>query len=690
MSETPTHGKALLIGINSYPLLPGCSLEGCENDVLRLRGLLRDKFAFCDADIETLMSREATQANILAALERLIARVHPDEPAVLLYAGHGSRVPAAEADSLSGWHETLVPYDSGRDLFDNLDILDDQLRQWLLRLTERTRCVTMLLDCCHSGTLHRDGIRTMGRAIVRATPPGLGQHPATTPRGLQPGISARPAWLPHSDRYTVLAACRDRETAHEHTIKTAGGRLTHGALTYFLCETLQACGENISYRELFEHTSAAVTAQYGEQHPVCEGAHDRLAFSRHSIESGRYALVLSSTDEELILGVGQIHGVTVGSTWDVYGSPDGAGGPLGAVSEQVTVIHSDEQQSRARRHRPGRAVPQHSRAVETAWLPDSTVSVFLTALPAALRDNPAARLAHAEAGKAISRELLLRLTAEPASATVHVHILPMLSRLPDDLREPPPKADAALCYAIARPDGDLWMPLLGLGQSALLPQLLWRVARQYLIRLLESGPGAAPLAVDFLVLRQQGEGGWSPAQPMGNDPAAELVCEDGESLAFAFMNGSGRALYINLLYLDPAGAIVPIYPPPGGEGELRPAEPARFGCIPGQALYVAYPDEFMRSLQQEGRPAHAYLKLLVTTEPVDVRSLLQQSIDLGPRQRRGDPLATSPQGALAQRLASILSSVSPVRSPVISTASDGAWLAQTRGLRITAARRLPG
>ena len=61
-----------------------------------------------------------------------------------------------EGDEADGMDETTVPFDSGRDLYPNRDITDDEIFAWLRKLSARTDNITLIFDSCHSGTIDRD------------------------------------------------------------------------------------------------------------------------------------------------------------------------------------------------------------------------------------------------------------------------------------------------------------------------------------------------------------------------------------------------------------------------------------------------------------------------------------------------------------------------------------------------------
>ena len=142
--------KALLIGINYYNT--PAKLNGCIDDVVNIRHLLIDAFGFSLANMVTLRDDTTntailpTKSNILNALKKLVAESATSTEIWVQYSGHGSRVPDANKDELSGLDNVIVPVDYRTAGF----IVDDDL----YAILKGAKCKTVLLfDSCHSGTV---------------------------------------------------------------------------------------------------------------------------------------------------------------------------------------------------------------------------------------------------------------------------------------------------------------------------------------------------------------------------------------------------------------------------------------------------------------------------------------------------------------------------------------------------------
>lgn len=139
---------SLHIGVNSVdPAAYGGwsgALSGCENDARSMAAI---------AGVEgftasTLLTRQATSANVLAAIQDAADGLASGSTFFLTYAGHGAQVP-----NLNGDDEEVDNKDETWVLWDRM-LLDDELRQAFAAFASGVRIV-LLSDSCHSGTIYR-------------------------------------------------------------------------------------------------------------------------------------------------------------------------------------------------------------------------------------------------------------------------------------------------------------------------------------------------------------------------------------------------------------------------------------------------------------------------------------------------------------------------------------------------------
>eukprot|EP00980_Cylindrotheca_fusiformis_P010348 scaffold2299_cov131-Cylindrotheca_fusiformis.AAC.35 len=142
--------RAVLIGIN-YVGQKG-QLSGCHNDVENIKRYLIKEQGFQEKDMLILMDdgqhHAPTRQNIINAFTRITQYSEPNDVVFVHYSGHGGRVRDTSGDEADGFDETLIPVDfktTGQ-------IVDDDVFKILVKPMKRDVHVTVLMDCCHSGT----------------------------------------------------------------------------------------------------------------------------------------------------------------------------------------------------------------------------------------------------------------------------------------------------------------------------------------------------------------------------------------------------------------------------------------------------------------------------------------------------------------------------------------------------------
>lgn len=344
---------ALLVGIDDYasPRIP--DLSGCVNDIDAMEQLLQDRFKIPPENIKKLTNSQATHQAIKQAFrDHLIAQANAwqnagaseSPPAFLFhYSGHGSQALDETGTEPDGLDETMVPHDSR--VGDIYDIKDWELGQLIDELTEpfteENANVTIILDCCHSGS----GTRDIKPSLVptRRCEPDLRPQPSQRPTGGVTGtrsISTPSGWS-LGGKYVLLAGCRDREEANEYVVpQGAEGRRQHGAMTYFMLQEINRMAPNrrLTYRDLHERVRYQVNSRFESQMPQCEGAKDREIFGGlKPLED--VLLSVDEIDDYIWVNGGAAHGLTEGSQLHVY--PPGTTS-LKEAGEPKTTLYVEE------------------------------------------------------------------------------------------------------------------------------------------------------------------------------------------------------------------------------------------------------------------------------------------------------------------------------------------------------------
>ena len=141
---------ALCVGIDRYMTRP---LAGCVADARLWERTLRTLGFRC----ETMLDGDATYANIKSGLERLIGSARPGDVIVWQYAGHGTQVPDVNGDEADGDSPGLDEAICPVDMHTGRMFTDDEIGA-LINQIQPGVSFTMLMDCCHSGTLNRFGM----------------------------------------------------------------------------------------------------------------------------------------------------------------------------------------------------------------------------------------------------------------------------------------------------------------------------------------------------------------------------------------------------------------------------------------------------------------------------------------------------------------------------------------------------
>jgi hypothetical protein len=273
--------KAFLVGINKYHDAP---LRGCVNDVLMMYKVLSEKYGFKTDNIDVATDYEATKANILGGLKKLITGVKPGDTIFFHYSGHGSQV------VVNDW--TNSPEPDGRDeILCSIDLnwmdpLRDNDLGRLFKMVPAGVKILVILDCCHSGT----GLRNSPRLIDDKTendwrnrfipppPSNILSNPLinldkdlnfvlpSEDKGIQAQKRGFLVDTVGQGNAILISGCRENQTSADAWFN---GRY-HGALTYTLVETLANYNYNIPYKSLITEVNHKLTNRRFTQSPQLE------------------------------------------------------------------------------------------------------------------------------------------------------------------------------------------------------------------------------------------------------------------------------------------------------------------------------------------------------------------------------------------------------------------------------------
>jgi hypothetical protein len=628
----PRNRRALLVGIDRYPLLTDfAQLDGATADAKAMAQTLTGRFGFAEERVRLLLDEAATRNAILAALDRLVEETETDDVVVFHFSGHGSQMPDREGDEADGQDETLVPYDGGREPpHPNRDISDDEIYDWLLRLTAKTSYVTLIFDCCHSATLNRDGFGDKVRGIppeerkIRDLPPSSERALRAAAaykaqKGGGPVAKGAGGWLPWDRRWTLLAGCAAHQESHEMRPPGLIGT-RHGVMTYFLVQELQNLRPGETWRDVYERILPQVTRESRTQEPQLEGVWDREIFGAGLFEPLRFIPVQGRCrDGRVLLGAGAACGLTVGSLWEVY--PQGAredapGTALGVV--EITGVSAFTSDGKVVREAQPGAIGRGCRAVERSHAYGMSQRTVDFVLPSRWKKELQTLEESIE-----SSPLLTRMRGSDADVRVYL-LEPRRRALPQD---PVPELGALdePKWAVVGRDGRLVLPMrraASLDSVFDLAENLEKLARFHHALALDNPTSALRGKVD-LILQRLTAGGPMRAR---EEEEGRPVFHEKDLLALEVRNTSGQELYFYVVDFGLSGKVSLVYPPQGArEPMTRDVTSLSIGTRLGQELPLTMPWDF--PFADPGSPASGleFIKLFATTEPVDFGLLFQDS-----------------------------------------------------------------
>ncbi|KAK0183540.1 caspase domain-containing protein [Armillaria mellea] len=285
---------AVLIGIDDYESSP---LRGAVSDALLMKDYLQKDLRMPETHIECLLSSGIQNAilpsrkNIIRKLLNLATdtQIQYGDNIIVFFSGHGTSYSCSKGDgydihmipNAEGWRhlsfpiEALCPADRGESDGRRTPIPDisDREMNGILHHIARTKGhkITVILDCCHSGSGTRD---IQDQAGVRSVAP-LGSPEAMLDAANET-LSGCPDyhsvvsedWWPDKSSHVTLAACTEYQFAKETQERGA----YNGVFTRSLVRALRSghCKKETTYVDLIRALPWSPL-----QNPVVTGDHKR-------------------------------------------------------------------------------------------------------------------------------------------------------------------------------------------------------------------------------------------------------------------------------------------------------------------------------------------------------------------------------------------------------------------------------
>lgn len=320
--------RALLIGIDIYDpheLADGGTypnLTGAVNDAQAVASHLQKQWSVPHLELLTSPpqpeGKKPTYSYMVAAIKDMIEKSDPGDHVWLHYSGHGARTATLipETKGRQGLDEALVPCDVGSK--EGTYLRDLELAFMLEKAAQKEVFVTLVLDCCHSGGMVREGTPeppptavARSRGCIDNDPPrreSLVAHPHELAElWLQQEQSAKRGLAQKG--WVILSACHHYEKAYEDFFD---GHQKHGALTWFLLNALKDKVPKGAYYHCYQGVVARVHQQYPAQTPKLEGeiAREFLGTSTVFLKPG--LMLLKHNEDKVLINGGAACGIKPG------------------------------------------------------------------------------------------------------------------------------------------------------------------------------------------------------------------------------------------------------------------------------------------------------------------------------------------------------------------------------------------
>jgi len=314
---------ALLVGINEYPNKAHW-LNGCINDLNGWKQYLEKRAKRTGYEFKPLIltNEQATRQAVIDGFTQHLSKAKADDVAVFFFSGHGSEEPCTElfpktSDKLN---QTLVCWDSRTTSW---DLLDKELSNLIAVVANTNPQITVILDCCHSGS----GTRLLGERQLE--PRDVASRTGGNRRDIcfyindagQPSqyraadstdeeVSQQPFPV-IKGTHILLSACHETQTAKEAFDNEA--HMAHGVFSFYAQQVLENAQRELTYVEIITLINQQISGNVVEQSPQLEvikgdgGNRDQFFLSKDRQTESKDIFVLSYDNEWQVRG-GSVNG----------------------------------------------------------------------------------------------------------------------------------------------------------------------------------------------------------------------------------------------------------------------------------------------------------------------------------------------------------------------------------------------
>lgn len=313
---------ALVVGIGDYKYWPDIS---SSNDVPFIKTTLL-KQDFREDNMLILTDSVATKAGIEAAFKKLITRVKKGDIVVIHFSSHGEQVEDDNKEETDGLDEAIVSYDAmypiNRENFSTDQVKyfrDDQFGNYIDELRSKLGeqgDVIVFIDACHSGSGTRGSRKVRGGAAPLVSKNYKSPGKAITGKG---DVFREDKVLSEEKlaTYVVISAAR----AGELNTEADNDGTEMGSLSLAIGKVFEKLSPGTTYRSFFSNLLSFMNEIVPEQHPVIEGnGLDRELFGGRFIEQKPFIEIEAIHAKILTLKGGSLMGLDSGAKVVIYTS----------------------------------------------------------------------------------------------------------------------------------------------------------------------------------------------------------------------------------------------------------------------------------------------------------------------------------------------------------------------------------
>lgn len=323
LADKDPQKHALIIAVADYPEEGRWPDISSDNDISLIKGALLQQ-GFKNENIKVIMDEQASKDLIVTELESLTKNVKKGDIVIIHYSGHGQQIEDDNDDELDGWDEAIIPWDAQlrwtdeyqgenhlRD--DEINILTDNLRNKL----GPDGNLLLILDACHSGTANRGLSQSRGTSL-KFSKENFNPKTDKKDKGNFSDISKIKS--EKMATMVTISGASQYELNYEYFDQAKDS--SYGSLSYAFSRAIAEANKETTYRSLFDLIKVNMSTIAPRQSPQIEGDVDYKLFGGNVVVAKPYFMVKDWWDEKNV-------SINAGNLMGVYENSEVAFYPIG-------------------------------------------------------------------------------------------------------------------------------------------------------------------------------------------------------------------------------------------------------------------------------------------------------------------------------------------------------------------------